>query len=135
MAAWRRKALGLFPRHAQAIEDPTSTVYQLFFDLLPESRDALAASCEAEVDRIFGFAAWCFSQPELSNAAAVAFYEHVFDGRWIDRREIARRIPPRIASAVMPLWEERLPPDRLAWVRFQFGTNESTDGRKTRRPC
>lgn len=120
MSAWRRRALDLFPRHARTIEDPTSTVDQLFIDLLPESRDALARNDAAEVDRIYDFAAWCFEQRELSNAAAVMFYEHVFDGRWSERKEIARRIPPRIAADVMTLWEARLSAERMAEVRRLF---------------
>lgn len=69
---------------------------------------------------MYGFAAWCFEQRELSNAAAVVFYEHVFDGPWSDRQEIARRIPPRIAADVMTLWAARLSGERMAEVRRLF---------------
>lgn len=120
MAAWRRRALDLFPRHARAIEDPAATIYHLLIDLLPESREALARGDGAEVDRIYEFAAWCFDQKELSNAAAVAFFEHVFDGRWSDRFEIARRIPSRIAAEVMTLWADRLSEERMAEARRLF---------------
>jgi hypothetical protein len=121
VSAWRRRALDLFPRHARALEDPTSTIYQVFFGLLPESREALARGDEAEVDRIYEFAAWCFDQKELSNAAAVAFYEHVFDDGWDERHVVVRRIPRRIAADVMTLWEDRLSGDRMTDVRNLFG--------------
>jgi hypothetical protein len=133
VSAWRRRALDLFPRHARSIEDSATTVYQLFFDLLPDVRDALARQDAAEVDRIFEFAAWCFDQKELSNAAAVAFYEHVFDGSWSDRHEIARRIPARIAADLMVLWEERLSEARMTGVRELFGLPADASPKRERR--
>ncbi|HTI26929.1 MAG TPA: hypothetical protein VL652_38450, partial [Kutzneria sp.] len=65
---------------------------------------------------------WCFEQPGrfLSNAAVVSFYEHVFDD-WDLRHDVARRLPTEVMAQVRPLWEWRLPADKLAEVDRLLG--------------
>jgi len=45
----------------------------------------------------------------------VSCYEHVFDA-WELRDEVARWLPSQVAQRARPLWEWRLPAERLAEV-------------------
>ncbi len=67
--------------------------------------------------RVYGFAHWCFRQPEqfLSNASVVSFYEHVFD-EWELRDEVAPWLPAEVVAKVRPLWEWRWSAERLSEV-------------------
>ena len=40
MAAWRRRALELFPQLRAELQQPDYSIYMLFFDLLPTVREA-----------------------------------------------------------------------------------------------
>src|SRR5437764_3802833 len=109
MAAWRRRALELFPQLRQPLQRRDYSIYMLYFDLLPMVREAHDADDTALLRQIYGFAAWCLEQKakDLSNAAGVAFYEHLFD----DRRYGKQVIPwlaPGILDTCWPLWEARL---------------------------
>ena len=81
MASWRRKALALFPDLKFEVQRPDFSVYQVFFRILPMSRDAHKAGDVDTLRKIYDFAEWCFEQraKEMWNAAGVAFYEHLFD--------------------------------------------------------
>lgn len=57
----------------------------------------------------------------LTNAAAVAFYEHLFDGPRASDESIAARLSPEVVRGVWPLWESRLDSERLARVRRLVG--------------
>ena len=65
-----------------------------FFELLPTIRDAHRSRDEDTLRRGYDFARRCFRHGgELENAAAVAFYEHLFHSgdvhddvlRWLDQ--------------------------------------------------
>ena len=109
MAVWRRMALERFPELRHTLNDRSYSIYALFFDLLPMLRDAHHAESEEILRRIYDFAAWCLNQraKDLSNAAAVAFYEHLFD-----RREDWTSVIPWLSGKVIAdcwgLWEARL---------------------------
>jgi hypothetical protein len=64
-------------------ERPSISIYGVFFELLPRVREAHERGDTAELQRIYDFARWSFEQQhgDLSNAAAVAFYEHLVDER------------------------------------------------------
>src|SRR5438552_3271109 len=81
MSSWRRRALELFPDLRHAIESQGTTIYEVFFELLPRCRDAHRRGATQELERIYGFADRCASQTakDLWNAAGVAFYEHLGD--------------------------------------------------------
>jgi len=83
MSTWRRKAIDLFPELRHEFEQADATIYQVFVELLPRVRDAHDRGDTGELERIYGFASWCYRQKaeELWNAAAVAFYEHLVDSR------------------------------------------------------
>lgn len=59
------------------------SIYMIFFDLLADFDDYLKAKDEAHIARIFKLVEWCFSQriqsPDIWNAAATAFLEHMAD--------------------------------------------------------
>lgn len=67
--------------------------------------------------RVYGFAHWCFRQPErfLSDASVVSFYEHVFD-EWELCDEVAPWLPAEVVDRVRPLWEWRWSKERLSEV-------------------
>jgi hypothetical protein len=75
--------LDSFPSLRRELHDREYSIYHLFFDLLPMARDAHETADLATLTRIYAFAEWCSVQHarDLWNAAAVAFYEHVFDER------------------------------------------------------
>jgi hypothetical protein len=119
VAAWRRKALELFPFLREAVQRPRSTVYEVFF-LLPHVGAVMASGDTDLLRRIFAFAEWCAGQSakDLWNAAGVGFYEHLFDGdNWPHRREVVRWLSPRVVVDCMGLWEHWLPPERFAEVQ------------------
>lgn len=124
MAAWRRRAIELFPDLREEIVDPDNSIYFLFGGLRHRAWKAHAEDDAAELAKIYGFAAWCYGQRtgELANAAGVAFYEHLFDATK-DRdlwAKIVARIDPRIARDVWGLWELRLTESELVDLRRLF---------------
>src|SRR5689334_17549476 len=60
MAAWRRRALELFPQLREELQQRDYSIYMLYFDLLPMVREAHNADDTELLSRIYGFAAWCF---------------------------------------------------------------------------
>jgi hypothetical protein len=119
MAAWRRKALELFPELLPELENSQYTCYMLFFDLLPMSRRAQEANDSDLLGRIYGFAEWCLVQKtkEPGNAAGVAFFEHVLDQptHW---KAVVPWLSPRVIADCWSLWEGRLSPDELDEVQL-----------------
>jgi hypothetical protein len=99
MSAWRRKALALFPEHRASIEANLS-VYDLFFDFLPLTRQAHRSGSAEFLSRIYGYAEWCHgsADPDLSNSAGVSFYEHLLD----ESRPTLDELLPHISPDVLP---------------------------------
>ncbi|HEX5444517.1 MAG TPA: hypothetical protein VFW87_11830 [Pirellulales bacterium] len=119
MATWRRKALALFPDLRRDLQRPDFSVYMLFFELLPNVRQAHQEGDADALRRIHGFAAWCAEQnaKDLWNAAGVAFYEHLFDSHRSLWGEFVRWLPPRVLADCRALWEARLSVEDLAEIR------------------
>ncbi|HBI44943.1 MAG TPA: hypothetical protein DDY78_19120 [Planctomycetales bacterium] len=69
--------------------------------------------------RIYGYAEWCLEQKakDLWNAAAVAFYEHLFDSHRSLWDQFVRWLSPRVVADCWGLWEWRLSAEELAEVR------------------
>lgn len=110
VSAWRREALKAFPELRTELNDKEEmfSVYALWFELLPRVEEAHREEDEDLLRRIYGYAEWCFRQGgDLENAVAVAFYEHLFDERWM-RPLVPRWVKPEIVTSVWPLWELRL---------------------------
>ena len=119
MANWRRKALALFPEIQHDVQRPDSTVYAVFFELLPMVREAHQENNVERLQRIYGFAEWCFEQKakDLWNAAGVAFYEHLFDSHETLWCEFVRWLSPKVVEECWGLWEWRLSSEELAEVK------------------
>jgi hypothetical protein len=112
MAAWRRRALASFPSLRRAIVRPGYSIYLLFFDLGPLLQVAHRNDDESALAAIYDYAEWCLWQTggELSNAAGVAFYEHLFFGylAQCDWELALKYLSPRMVYEVAGLWEWRL---------------------------
>jgi hypothetical protein len=126
MATWRRKALILFPMLAEDLNDREYSIYSLYFDLLPMSREAHDRKDDAFLESIYGYAEWCLSQQtkDLWNAAGVAFYEHLFDCRkhW---KRVVPWLSPTVIDECWPLWEARLESGEVEDIRKLIETRKS----------
>jgi hypothetical protein len=121
MSAWRRKAIEFFPDLRSELEDPETTIYSVFFELLPRCREAHDRGDTAELERIYGFADWCASQKEreLWNAVGVAFYEHLADSNRTFEA-IPQWVRKPIFDDIAGLLEARVGPTRVAQIRRQY---------------
>jgi hypothetical protein len=121
VSTWRRKALELFPDLRDEIQSPEMSIYQVFFELVPRCREAHERGDVAELKRIYGFAEWCAKQrsKDLSNAAGVAFYEHLADSN-----RTLEAIPQWVSKSVFDdiagLLEAQVGPERVAQLRRQY---------------
>jgi hypothetical protein len=111
---WREKASLLFPELSEELQDAAYSIYQLFFDLLPLFRDSVATTNSQRVHNIMEFAAFAFrdGDRDVENAAAVAFYEHLFDDS-SSMVAVEALVDKTIVLTVWPLWAARL--DRKVW--------------------
>jgi hypothetical protein len=134
MAAWRRRALELFPQLQRELNDGEYTVYSLFFDLKPMLRDAHDAGDAELLRRIYGFAEWCAHQhaKDLWNAAGVAFYEHLFDYPAYSA-QIIPWLSPYVVYMHWQLWEAMVASDEWARVRPLLEGKREVGEREARR--
>jgi hypothetical protein len=107
MSVWRRRAIESFPELRRELNDPHEipNVYSLWFELFPLWRDAHTNGNDEILDRIYGYADWCFRQraEDLWNSTAVCFYEHVLDhGSW---ETVLPRLSDELIRDVWGLWE------------------------------
>lgn len=109
MSTWRRKAIKSFPDLRHQFEQSDTTIYEVFFDLLPRVQAAHARGDIPELQRIYDFAQWCFRQKseDLWNAAGVAFYEHLVDEP-TTLSQIPRWLQPDVFEGCTGLFESRL---------------------------
>ncbi len=116
VADWKNKALELLPALRPVIEHDWSC-HVFLGELLPLVWEAHRTKDTDSLTRVYGFARWCFDQPGqfLANAAVVSFYELVFD-EWELRHDIAAWLPADVVAKVRPLWEWRLPGQRMSEV-------------------
>jgi hypothetical protein len=80
MSVWRQKAIECLPELKKDFERPDTTIYTVFFELLPATREAHKNKDNEKLQKYYGFAEWCFMQKnafDLCNAAGVSFYEHL----------------------------------------------------------
>lgn len=82
MEAWRKLAFELFPEHKGDYLD-TENIYSVLFDLEDMVEEAHRQNNEEDLIRIYKFTEWCYTQkdedPDIWNAAAMTFYEHLLD--------------------------------------------------------
>jgi hypothetical protein len=114
---WRERALALLPELRAAVEHEAWSCHVFLSDLSQLVAEAHREGNDDVLRRAYGFAHWCFQQPEqfLGNAALVSFYEHVFDD-WDLRDEVAPWLPIDVLPKVRALWEWRWPAERLTEV-------------------
>lgn len=112
MSTWKRKAIEIFPDLRYEFESPETSIYSVFFELLPRVREAHQRQDNIELQKIYDYAEWCFRQQaqELWNAAAVAFYEHLVDEK-TTRDQIPIWIKPDIFHELTSLFKSRLSED------------------------
>ena len=117
MAAWRRRAVELFPELRDELQERDFTIYMLYFELLPMVREAHDRDDGESLLRIYGFAEWCMHQTakDLWNSAGVCFYEHLFDIPKY-RSKVVAWMSPFVIEQCMGLWEFRLSPAELEKV-------------------
>jgi hypothetical protein len=90
-------------------ERQDTSIYSVFFGVLPALVEAHKAKDTLKIARIYDFAEWCFRQKEkdLWNAAGVAFYEHLGDYEET-LKEFPQWIKPNIYADIRGLLELRL---------------------------
>ena len=81
MSAWRKRAIECLPGSKKEFENPSTSIYGVFMELLPATIAAHKSNDIAQLKLNYDFAEWCLHQKtkELWNAAGVAFYEHLGD--------------------------------------------------------
>jgi len=81
MSVWRQKAINCLPELKKDFEQPGTSIYDVFLELLPAVVEAHKRKDIDRLKNIYTFAEWCFRQKEkdLWNSAGVAFYEHLGD--------------------------------------------------------
>lgn len=126
MSAWRRRALEAFPERRDIILRATGP-YVMFAELFGELRSAYRAvpSDRDLIERVYDFAEWCFAptqNPNLRNAAAVSFCEHVPD-LGPARPDLARRFTPATWRELQPLLYQMLPEDAYEAFRRELPTS------------
>jgi hypothetical protein len=122
MSAWQQKVVELFPDLREDVDEPDVTIYDVFRELLARVHEAHVRRDAEELRRIYGYAEWCFHQPEeeMWNAAGVAFYEHLVD-QPATLQGIAEWLRPDVFLGVSGLLEARLPVSefRRLWEEYQ----------------
>mgnify|MGYP001454628956 FL=1 len=124
MSAWRRRALEAFPSLRAEISAANSTLYSLFFELVPICVAAHKTSDKESLKRIYGFAVWCSRQPEreLWNAAGVAFFEKLAQHRNITD-QLPDWVPKDVFENVSSLLEDAIGADALDSIRSRYNSS------------
>jgi hypothetical protein len=109
MSVWRRKAIECLPELREEFERPVTSIYKVFFEMLPAVVNAHKENDRLKLKKIYDFAEWCFQQKEndLWNAASVAFYEHLGDDEET-LKEFPKWVKPNIYAEIRVLLELRL---------------------------
>ena len=113
MSTWKRLAIELFPKHNRgwnAFQRSEMTIYQVFFVLRRDAEEYIRSENDEELGKIFKFAEWCFSHrkrsPDIWNAAATAFLEHLADED-VSAEIIPRWVKPEIFLAMRTEFQKR----------------------------
>jgi hypothetical protein len=118
MSTWKRLAVELFPEHSSgsdAFQKPHMNIYQVFFTLKEDVEKYIKADDQEGLARVFKFTEWCYEQansnPDIWNAAATAFLEHLADD---DE-----------GAAIIPVWVK---PDIFLDMKAEFQKRRERDG-------
>jgi hypothetical protein len=109
MSVWRRKAIECLPALRKEFEQPATSIYDVFIEMLPAVVKAHKDKDNITLRMIYDFAEWCFQQKEkdLWNAAGVVFYEHLGDYNET-LKEFQKWVKPKIYCDIRGLLEQRL---------------------------
>jgi hypothetical protein len=115
---WHELAWDLFPTLHEQLADSTNSLYELFSALDMLLSEAHGSQNRELLARIYFFGEWCLASrdPEVSNAAGVAFWEHVFDD-WLARFEVIPYLSPRVIADISPLWEWCLSAEKVEEIK------------------
>lgn len=127
MSAWRKKAIECLPGHRLEFEQPETSIYGVFFEMLPALRTAHADRDHETLRKIYRFAEWCFRQKDKTiwNAAAVAFYEHLGDDE-LTFSAIPTYVKADIYKEIRPLLDARLDDEKISWLDASYGLPKLT---------
>lgn len=111
-------AVQSFPEYSSgmdAFQKPHMSIYQVFFRLERDIDEYIQSNNQEGLSRIFKFTEWCFEQrnsnPDIWNAAATAFLEHLADK---DER-----------AEIIPLWVK---PEIFLAMKSEFVKRRERDG-------
>jgi hypothetical protein len=109
MSAWRKRAIECLPASKKEFEDPETSIYGVFIELLPATVAAHQSNDTEQLKKNYDFAEWCFKQKaeDLCNAAGVSFYEHLGD-RTETLHTIHQWVKRDIYIEIRPLLKHRL---------------------------
>ena len=81
MSTWRQKAIECAPELRRDFEEADLTLYTVFMELLPITRQAHIDNDINRLKKIYDYAEWCHKQKDknLWNSVGVSFYEHLCD--------------------------------------------------------
>jgi hypothetical protein len=118
MSTWKQMAVQSFPEHSTgfwAFKKRHMNIYQVFFALKEDAETYIQTDNQEGLERIFKFTEWCFDHqdrnPDIWNAAATAFLEHLADD---DSR-----------AAIIPNWVR---PDIFQAMQSEFQMRRERDG-------
>jgi len=103
MAAWRKRALELFPGFRGYDRKPYS-IYDLFIHLHTVAEKAHHERDDEQLKKVYGYAEWCLRHRDLWNDISVGFYEGLFDMS-VPWQEIVDWLSPFVISECRPLWQ------------------------------
>jgi hypothetical protein len=125
---WRIRAIETFPELSVELNDSSEifSPYALWFELLPLATEAHRAADDDLLRRIYGYASWSHEQGgDLANAAAVSFYEHLLDERWM--RPLALPwLNARVIRDVRTLWADRLSAEEMQEIDVLIASGHAT---------
>lgn len=109
MSTWRRKAIECLPEERKYFEEPGTSIYTVFSELLGAVVMFHRNNNVARLQSVYDFAEWCFRQKneDIWNAAGVSFYEHLVDYPET-RKEMKRWMKQEIYTDIRGLLEYRL---------------------------
>jgi hypothetical protein len=109
MSLWRQKAIDCLPELKKDFEQPATSIYDVFIDLLRATVEAHKKNDFERLQKIYAFAEWCLRHKEkdLWNSAGVSFYEHLGDYEET-RQAMPKWIKPDIYRDIRGLLQTRL---------------------------
>lgn len=124
MSAWRKRAIECLPALKKDFEDPQTSIYGVFMELLQATVASHKSNNVAQLKKNYDFAEWCFRQKseDLWNAAGVSFYEHLGD-KTETLQSIHQWVKQDIYIEIRPLLKERVTDATLKAIDGLYGLN------------